>query len=84
MARKKKNKKIESEVKIQETLQESTKEVMTLDKYYGVNNSNDLPKVEDEVLKVKGIVLDNTLVLQGGCIWINIFRIMLWNLNYVR
>ena len=63
MARKKKNKKIESEVKIQETLQESTKEVMTLDKYYGVNNSSDLPKVEDEVLKVKGIVLDNTLVL---------------------
>ena len=63
MARKKKNKKIESEVKIQETLQESTKEVMTLDKYYRVNNSNDLPKVEDEVLKIKGIVLDNTLVL---------------------
>ena len=63
MARKKKNKKIESEVKIQETLKESTKEVMTLDKYYRVNNSNDLPKVEDEVLKVKGIVLDNTLVL---------------------
>lgn len=63
MAKKKKNKKIESEVKIQETLQESTKEVMTLDKYYGVNNSSDLPKVEDEVLKVKGIVLDNTLVL---------------------
>ena len=63
MARKKKNKKIESEVKIQETLQESTKEVMTLDKYYGVGSSSDLPKVEDEVLKVKGIVLDNTLVL---------------------
>ena len=63
MARKKKNKKIESEVKIQETLQESTKEVMTLEKYYGVDTSSDLPKVEDEVLKVKGIVLDNTLVL---------------------
>ena len=38
-------------------------EVMTLDKYYGVGSSSDLPKVEDEVLKVKGIVLDNTLVL---------------------
>ena len=63
MARKKKNKKIESTVKTEETLQESTKEVMTLDKYYGVNSSSDLPKVEDEVLKVKGIVLDNTLVL---------------------
>ena len=63
MARKKKNKKIESTVKTEETLEESTKEVMTLDKYYGVNSSNDLPKVEDEVLKVKGIVLDNTLVL---------------------
>ena len=63
MARKKKNKKIESEVKIQETLEESTKEVMTLEKYYGVDTSSDLPKVEDEVLKVKGIVLDNTLVL---------------------
>lgn len=63
MSRKKKNKKIESEVKIQETLEESKKEVMTLDKYYGVNSSSDLPKVEDEVLKVKGIVLDNTLVL---------------------
>ena len=63
MARKKKNKKIESTVKTEETLQESTKEVMTLEKYYGVNNSSDLPKVEDEVLKVKGIVLDNTLVL---------------------
>ena len=63
MAKKKKNKKIESEVKIQETLQESTKEVMTLEKYYGVDTSSDLPKVEDEVLKVKGIVLDNTLVL---------------------
>ena len=63
MAKKKKNKKIESTVKTEETLQESTKEVMTLDKYYGVNSSSDLPKVEDEVLKVKGIVLDNTLVL---------------------
>ena len=63
MARKKKNKKIESEVKIQETLQESTKEVMTLEKYYGVDTSSDLPKVDNEVLKVKGIVLDNTLVL---------------------
>ena len=63
MPKKKKNKKIESEVKTQETLGESTKEVMTLEKYYGVNNSSDLPKVEDEVLKVKGIVLDNTLVL---------------------
>ena len=63
MARKKKNKKIESTVKTEETLQESTKEVMTLDKYYGVGSSSDLPKVEDEVLKVKGIVLDNTLVL---------------------
>ena len=63
MAKKKKNKKIESTVKTEETLQESTKEVMTLDKYYGVNTSSDLPKVEDEVLKVKGIVLDNTLVL---------------------
>ena len=63
MAKKKKNKKIESEVKTQGTLQESTKEVMTLEKYYGVDSSSDLPKVEDEVLKVKGIVLDNTLVL---------------------
>ena len=63
MARKKKNKKIESEVKIQETLEESKQEVMTLEKYYGVDTSNDLPKVEDEVLKVNGIVLDNTLVL---------------------
>ena len=63
MAKKKKNKKIESEVKIQETLEESTKEVMTLEKYYGVDTSSDLPKVEDEVLKVNGIVLDNTLVL---------------------
>ena len=63
MAKKKKNKKIESEVKIQETLEESTKEVMTLEKYYGVDTSSDLPKVEDEVLKVKGLVLDNTLVL---------------------
>ena len=63
MPRKKKNKKIESTVKIQETLQESTKEVMTLDKYYGVNSSNDLTSVDNEVLKVKGIVLDNTLVL---------------------
>ena len=63
MARKKKNKKIESEVKIQETLQESTKEVMTLDKYYGVNSSSDLTSVDNGVLKVKGIVLDNTLVL---------------------
>ena len=63
MAKKKKNKKIESTVKTEETLQESTKEVMTLDKYYGVNSSSDLPKVDDEVLKVKGIVLDNTLVL---------------------
>ena len=63
MAKKKKNKKIESTVKTEETLQESTKEVMTLDRYYGVGSSNDLPKVEDEVLKVKGIVLDNTLVL---------------------
>ena len=63
MARKKKNKKIESEVKTEETLEESTKEVMTLEKYYGVDTSSDLPKVEDEVLKVKGIVLDNTLVL---------------------
>ena len=63
MAKKKKNKKIESTVKTEETLQESTKEVMTLDKYYGVNNSSDLPTVDKEVLKVKGIVLDNTLVL---------------------
>ena len=63
MPRKKKNKKIESEVKIQETLEESTKEVMTLEKYYGVGSSNDLPKVDKEVLKVNGIVLDNTLVL---------------------
>ena len=63
MARKKKNKKIESEVKTQETLQESTKEVMTLEKYYGVGSSNDLPTVDKEVLKVNGIVLDNTLVL---------------------
>ena len=63
MARKKKNKKIESTVKIQETLQESTKEVMTLDKYYGVNSSSDLTSVDNGVLKVKGIVLDNTLVL---------------------
>ena len=63
MAKKKKNKKIESTVKIQETLQESTKEVMTLDKYYGVNSSNDLPSVDKDVLKVNGIVLDNTLVL---------------------
>ena len=63
MAKKKKNKKIESEVKIQDTLDESTKEVMTLEKYYGVNNSSDLPKVDNEVLKVNGIVLDNTLVL---------------------
>lgn len=63
MPRKKKNKKIESEVKIQETLEESTKEVMTLEKYYGVDTSSDLPKVDNEVLKVKGIVLDNTLVL---------------------
>ena len=63
MSRKKKNKKIESEVKIQDTLEESTKEVMTLEKYYGVDTSSDLPKVEDEVLKVKGLVLDNTLVL---------------------
>lgn len=63
MARKKKNKKIESTVKTEETLQESTKEVMTLDKYYGVNSSSDLPKVDNEVLRVKGIVLDNTLVL---------------------
>ena len=63
MAKKKKNKKIESEVKIQETLQESTKEVMTIDKYYGVNSSSDLPTVDKDVLKVKGIVLDNTLVL---------------------
>ena len=63
MARKKKNKKIESTVKTEETLQESTKEVMTLDKYYGVNSSSDLPKVDNEALRVKGIVLDNTLVL---------------------
>ena len=63
MAKKKKNKKVESTVKIQETLQESTKEVMTLDKYYGVNSSNDLPSVDKDVLKVNGIVLDNTLVL---------------------
>ena len=63
MAKKKKNKKIESTVKTEEKLHESTKEVMTLEKYYGVDSSNDLPKVEDEVLKVKGIVLDNTLVL---------------------
>ena len=63
MARKKKNKKIESTVKTEETLQESTKEVMTLDKYYGVNSSSDLPTVDKEVLKVNGIVLDNTLVL---------------------
>lgn len=63
MAKKKKNKKIESTVKTEETLQESTKEVMTLDKYYGVNSSSDLPTVDKDVLKVKGIVLDNTLVL---------------------
>ena len=63
MARKKKNKKIESTVKTEETLQESTKEVMTIDKYYGVNSSSDLPTVDKDVLKVKGIVLDNTLVL---------------------
>ena len=63
MAKKKKNKKIESEVKIQETLEESKKEVMTLDKYYGVNSSSDLTSVDNGVLKVKGIVLDNTLVL---------------------
>ena len=63
MARKKKNKKIESTVKTEETLQESTKEVMTLDKYYRVNSSSDLPTVDKEVLKVNGIVLDNTLVL---------------------
>ena len=63
MARKKKNKKIESTVKTEETLQESTKEVMTLDKYCGVNSSSDLTSVDNGVLKVKGIVLDNTLVL---------------------
>ena len=63
MPRKKKNKKIESTVKTEETLQESTKEVMTLDKYYRVNSSSDLPTVDKEVLKVNGIVLDNTLVL---------------------
>ena len=63
MAKKKKNKKIESTVKTEETLQESTKEVMTLDKYYRVNSSSDLPTVDKEVLKVNGIVLDNTLVL---------------------
>ena len=63
MAKKKKNKKIESTVKTEETLQESTKEVMTLDKYYGVNSSSDLTSVDNGVLKIKGIVLDNTLVL---------------------
>lgn len=62
MARKKK-KTIKSEVKTQETLSESTKEVMTLDKYYKVNSSSELPTVDNGVLKVKGIVLDNTLVL---------------------
>ena len=51
MAKKKKNKKIESTVKTEETLQESTKEVMTLDKYYRVNSSSDLPTVDKEVLR---------------------------------
>ena len=66
MAKKKKNKKIESEVKIQETLQESTKEVMTLEKYYGVDNSNDLPKVEDEVLEVSNDVVIRWLLEKEG------------------